>query len=164
MPAVAISHRGAQSSPWTRTPSEDIQKIPGPYPPYPRISYRATYLPREDSWDLLRPGPALSAMRNLKNLHIKVFHENIAEDILINCPFQLVSFLWIFHVAIGRLRRILEFLANQRDIRCLGSSIPKVLFTGPLALPACEHLEQEAIVAPSRFPSRSQGYITHLDS
>jgi hypothetical protein len=106
------------------------------------IEQLTTYLPREDSWDLLRPGPALFAMRNLKHLHIKVFHENMAEDILIDCPFQLVSFSWIFHVATGKLGRILEFLATQRDIRCLGSSIPKILFTSPLALPACEHLEQ----------------------
>jgi hypothetical protein len=106
------------------------------------IEQLATYLPRKDSWDLLRPGPALSAMRNLKSLHINVFHGNIAEDILIDCPFQLVSFSWIFHAKTGRPGRLLEFLATQRDIRFLGSRIQKDLFNSPLALPACENLEQ----------------------
>ena len=103
------------------------------------IGQLGTYAPRKDSWDLLRPGPALSAMRNLKSLHIRVIHRNIVQDILTDCPFQLVSFSWILPLETGRL---LQFLATQGSIRCLSSRISMDTFSGPLAVPVCENLEQ----------------------
>ncbi|KIM44161.1 hypothetical protein M413DRAFT_25620 [Hebeloma cylindrosporum] len=114
MPALALDGRGAPVKTFKKFPylTRHIHTY--------HIEQLGTYSPREDSWDLLRPGPALSAMRNLKNLHIKAFHGNIADDILLDCPFQLVSFSWIFHVETGRIGRLLD---------------------GLLALPACDNLE-----------------------
>jgi hypothetical protein len=93
-------------------------------------------------WDLLRPGPALRAMKNLKELYIQAGHNKVPDDILDNCPFQLLSCSFGGFPPTHTLRLFLRFLATQHDLRHLRSIIPWYdLDIGPLDLPGCTKLQ-----------------------
>jgi len=123
-----------------------------------RLEKDDVYAPPEGWWDLLRPGPALRAMKNLKQLHIEVDHDTVPNDILDGCPFQLLSFSWNGFLPMETEAGFLRFLATQWDLRRLGSIIRYSDFNPPLDLPSCanlQHLEGDRESIEAFLPGRN---------
>jgi len=168
MPAVAISRRGAQSSPRTRTPNEDFQKIPGPYSLYPRISYRATYHLFASRRFL---GPLAAWARSVRNAQSKKpSYQSLPRKYSRRYPHRLSLPTRFIFMDLPRsnwqTREDLRVPGNPEGHSLFGLKYPEGPFHQPIVTPWMRkpRTASRRSWLHRNFPSRSQGYIAHLDS
>ncbi|KAJ3499486.1 hypothetical protein NLJ89_g10097 [Agrocybe chaxingu] len=111
---------------------------------------------------ILRPGPVLASMTNLKELFIKV-GEDYPPDMLESCPFKLYSFSWYHEIEGADFANLASFLDEQDELRHLqadwtyhphgtGSSKPAVLL--PSVCPKLEQLNGNHGIIEMVLPHR----------